>query len=224
VVVTVNTNPVNIKTESCTVDIKAPVVSIPANKAAETAINGVLGKLSDSPCSEGGVDIQSAFEVTANADGLLSILVTGSEFFQGAAHPNATFDTFNFDVKNGGKQLKLSDALTADGVQKELAACIIHDPAAEGFDPGAPATEGGLGAPSTEGGIAEDDCKFSLMPQSEGLTFDPAWVARPTGLEIEAETNHAAGDFFGSLVAWKDLQPGGVTPNTVVDDFAKAQK
>jgi hypothetical protein len=211
-VVTVNTNPVSIQEEECKVDVKAPVVSIPTNKAAEAAINGVLAPLSVSPCGEGGfVGRTSSFEVTANGQGLLSILVTGVESPKGAGN-EAVLHTYNFDVKNGGKQLELVKVLTADGIAAEKDACVLKDPANEGIGPE----------------VGQEDCSISLTTSGELPTttpsFEPQWVARANGLEIEAGTDHSHGDFFSTAVAWKDLEATGLTPNTVVADFAKAQK
>jgi hypothetical protein len=223
--VTVNTKAINTKTNNCTLDLKVPTVSIPTNKAAETAINKALEPLATSPCDEGaGGDVESTFEVTANAGGLLSIRVSGDSFFQGAAHPNGSVQTFNFDVKNGGKQLKLSDVLTAAGSAKELAQCIKTLDAANSDD-GTTVDEAGVGAPTNEGSESADDCKLSLTSDADPqFPTDPSWVATKDGLEIEAGVSHAAGDFMSSTVAWKDLGTDGLTPNTVVAGFAKAQK
>jgi hypothetical protein len=209
-VVTVNTTPITIDDGKCKADVKAPTVSIPTDKATETAINGVLAKLSVNPCEEGAADIQSAFEVTANGQGLLSIRVSGSSFFEGAAHPNGVVETFNFDVKNGGKQLHLSDVITAARNAKELATCIatLNDLA---NDTGSPVDES----------FGGETCKINFTPDPQ-FPFEVGFVATPAGLEVEVSVPHAAGDFQPSTVAWKDLVTDGLQ-NTVVADFAKAQ-
>lgn len=221
--VTVNTKTLSSKTDKCTLDVKAPTVSIPTNKTAEAAINKVLEELQKSPCDEGdGVDAESSFEVTANDGRLLSIRVTGDSFFEGAAHPNGFAETFNFDVENGGKQLKLSDVLTAAGTTKTLAACTKSIDQQLGDDMGN-VDEAGVGAPTAEGSEGADDCRITITPDPQ-FHFETPWLATKDGLEIEVGVPHAAGDVMPATVAWKDLGTDGLTPNTVVADFAKAQK
>jgi hypothetical protein len=219
-VVTVNSTAINVKNDQCTIDIKAPAVSIPTNPATEKAINDVLAPLGNHPCAEGGEDFFAAFEVTANGSGLLSIRVTGDSDVKEAAHPNGFAETFNFDVKNGGKLLKLSDVITPAGLQKELKVCAITvDAISAGDDPPA---QPDLGSPIDEGSFGLQECQTSLTPDPQ-FNFDPGFVATAKGLEVEAEVAHALGDVIGTTVAWKDIVPDGLG-NTVVLDFAKAQK
>jgi hypothetical protein len=204
--VTVNTT--TITNGNCKEDVKAPTVSIPTNKAAENAINDALAKFSANPCGESIAAVQSDFEVTANAEGLLSIRVAGNVSFVGEDQPHSFFETFNFDVKNGGKQLHLPDVLTAAGVAKEHASCITTLN-----------TDFGDTTSPVEESIGGRECNSLFDPS---VPFDPAWVATAKGLEIEVTVSHP-GDFLGSPAPWSDLVTDGLQ-NTVVAAFGKAQK
>ena len=207
--VTVKATAVRIQNDQCNADVQVPTVSIPTNKAAETAINAVLAPLA-SPCQR-SPGVSATFEVTANANGLLSIRVTGSDDSQGLGREKATLESFDFDVKNGGKRLSLTDVVTADGAAKQLQRCITT---------AAPAIAANTGSSADEGSFATTDCKSAIAAQRVG----PTWVARPDGLELGVSTDPAAGRWVLSVVPWKDLLPTGLTAGTVVVDFAKAQK
>src|SRR5262245_58865524 len=66
----------------------------------------------------------SSDDDAANGNGLLSITVRGSSLFESTPHPSGFVQTFNFDVKHGGKKLQLGDVINAAGMAKELAQCI----------------------------------------------------------------------------------------------------
>jgi hypothetical protein len=223
----VNAKKIAVTGDGCSAQGTVPVVSIPGDKAAEDAINGVLATLGSSSCDD-GADTTVSFAVTANANGLLSIRVTRSARQKAGGDSMAAVSTYDFDVKHGGAKLELADVATADGIAKEKAQCFATEPAL-----GSPAGESlGVSAPSVEGGTLGE----LPSPVTESFGTDssstcaraadktePSWLAKPEGLEIEVATDHAHGDVRGSIVPWKDLVASGLK-SSVVLDFAKAQK
>ena len=211
--VKVTTKALKSNANGCTVDISGPVVSIPGNKAAETAINGVLASITKSPCDEGAGDFESTYAVAANGNGFLSITVTGSFYEEGAAHPNGYESSYNFDVKNGGKQLQLADVATATGIAKQQAACMKQSPTTELDDAGA----------VVDDSLSTEWCKDAVTPDPQ-YKIVPTWAARPEGLVLIAGTDHASGDSFEATVAWKDLASSDLVAGTVLADYAKAHR
>ena len=196
----------------CTIDISYPVVSIPSDKATEKAINGVLAPLGTASCDDGGGgDIESTYSVTANGNGILSILVTGSSYFEGAAHPNNGAQGYNFDLKHGGKNLVLADVITPTGMQAQVNACLSQAPSAD---------DGGV-APADS--LDAESCKSAVTSQPQ-YQIVPSWTVSPEGIALISETDHADGDYFQSTLAWGSLGASDLVAGTTLAAYAKAHQ
>ena len=208
---TVTSKIMKVPTGKCTIDVTAPVVSIPSDKATEKAINAILAPLGTASCDDGSGDIESTYSVTANGNGILSILVTGSSYFEGAAHPNNGAQGYNFDLKHGGKNLVLADVVTPAGMQAQVNACLSQAPSAE---------DGGT-APSDS--LDADSCKSAVTSQPQ-YQLVPSWTVSPEGIALISETDHADGDYFQSTIAWGSLDASDLVAGTTLAAYAKAHQ
>jgi hypothetical protein len=199
---TVDTKPLDIHTDICEATVKVPVVTVPGNDAATAAIADAL-KAESNPCAQASADfklnVDDAFQVTANDNGFLSILVLGSSFVEGGAHPSVDARAYNFELATG-KKLSLTNVLADSGKAKLVSACQ-SDPSIKD--------------------IAIPDCAFSINetpvevpppPPGSGdnggftnLENLALWVATDKGIHVEISVDHADGDFQPLVVPWATI-------------------
>jgi hypothetical protein len=192
---TVDTKPIQIKTDKCDADVKLAVVTVAGNPTVTQAINDLLNKDLADPCGKFAIDTHldadSKFEVTANESGLLSIRVTGStRFLEDDAQPEPFERDYNFDLATG-KNLRLSDVISQSGKAKMVDACLAD--------------------PDFKDAATRQECETSINETPIDLGSPPPldnpaiFVATPKGIAVFIAVDLDA--FDGDLVVpWATLQ------------------
>ncbi len=120
----------SLETPPLVVNLNTPVLSGLPDEARQAAINqraaseldarqnqfivDATGAFDPANPGMGNFTLDIGFEVTALRGDLLSLRFTGSEYYQGAAHPGAVIFTMNFDLRTGFL-VDLPDVLLANG-------------------------------------------------------------------------------------------------------------
>lgn len=124
-------------------------------------------------------DYWESFDLTYATQRLVSIPVTMSYYFTGAAHPNHGIETFNFIFDRGVKRLRLSDLFDDIGAAEQIISKTCRERLLRtlweitGEDPDQHAEEW------IESGTAPHSCNFDnflLMSDRLSVTFEPYQV------------------------------------------------
>ncbi len=126
---------------------------------------------------EMGSDIQIGYSVALARDDLISIEFNVSSYYAGAAHPNSTSQTLNFDLSNG-KQLKLADLfLPGSKYLQAISAYCVKELTAQAQKQGADGMLDDEWIKRGAGAEPDNYQNWTVTKKGLAITFDPYQVA-----------------------------------------------
>ncbi len=130
-----------------------------------------------SPSEEIGSDLQIAYSIALAKDDLISIEFSFSSYYAGAAHPNSSSQTLNFDLSNG-KQLKLSDLFQPGSKYlQSISTYCVKELTAQAQKQGADAMLDADWIKRGAGAEPDNYQNWTVTRKGLAITFDPYQVA-----------------------------------------------
>lgn len=190
---------------TCELDLTLPGVDTPTDEADSKILQAIPITAPDY-CEDGEeMTVSGGYTLAANEWGILSIALSESYYFEGAAHPANGIAGHNFDIATGDS-LVLEAVLNAAGIEQLRAACVqkLTDPEVE-----------------YTAEDAADACALSIDGyEGEG---GGNFQIEKTGLRLYLEMPHALFPIAaeGAAVTWADLGSNVISP--LVQRFVSKQ-
>lgn len=186
----------------CTLNLTLPQVDTPSD-AADAKIRAAIPVTVADYCEAGEqMEYDGGYEVLVNEWGILSIAVTQSVYYEGAAHPSHSIVGHNFDIATGDS-LGLKTILNDAGLDSLRGECVAKLVDTGDYEPA----------------YALEECNLSI-DGFEGEGGGNIQIEK-TGLRLYLGVNDPVLATDGALAPWSELADNVISP--LVRNFVSKQ-